>query len=620
MLDDNLSFLMKRDEKNRKVYLYNFKGELIFSLEVAAFYTLRVISKGIIRYYDEKRVLYIDYNGKVLMDNDKSLYGMNVDRLLSTREFTYQDAKDMLCRSKRYAFLKGFKVDEVYQRFIRLTSKVGVIICNYAGKIIIDTREARYCYVGKIPKESTAEIVEVGVFDDDLNKTYGYFDLGEEKEIVEPKHLYVLPWISSGFLIDYREAAYVIREEEKINFYKVERQIIKDKIRKILNLRLRGEYRNNYEGFIEYVLKEFDWLQREEAEADDLFFQIEKVRKIDKNTYLFWSGCNVYLAFKKRQAKWEYRLIGECYKFSSLVDKNINMLVFDDCIDEDRYIRALAGYKIDKGNMEKVNIFSKLMREYNEINTITRVEIPVTSSFRPSLKEANTRSLGESSMGLKTGSKEEIIVRDTFKDLVQMGVKAGEKKLGVSASREDRRQKIYIRKIEEISRDGNILWGDFYNLGEGIMDRWSNRLIINLDYVIKRLDFNGNYVVEMSVGGGDKDFLMHPRKGVLIGPVQEIGDFYKGMYIVRNNEKYYGYDENGELVVREADNIKWIRKFMVNGRGFVDSYHEVLQVTNAGFVYIIEDNKDYLIRQPFDNKELWQLLEEGPTLKLEKNR
>ena len=154
-----------------------------------------------------------------------------------------------------------------------------------------------------------------------------------------------------------------------------------------------------------------------------------------------------------------------------------------------------------------------------------------------------------------------------------MGVKAGEKKLGVNASREDRRQKIYIRKIEEISRDGNILWGDFYNLGEGIMDRWSNRLIINLDYVIKRLDFNGNYVVEMSVGGGDKDFLMHPRKGVLIGPVQEIGDFYKGMYIVRNNEKYYGYDENGELVVREADNIKWIRKFMVNGRGFVDSYH-----------------------------------------------
>lgn len=627
--NDEKHYFIDDERKN----LYNLLGDVIFCSENL------LSSIKIIDYYDNfyrlddfDKTILVSFDGKVIYNLDETLYSKNIallfDRGLNSikknenYDLEYHNIVDMLKYRKKYEFLNTWKIDEIFENYMLLSNKNDQAYYRFDGSLVLDTINNDYVTLGRI--YSSDNIITVSRYDGNLINNYGYYSLDRGYEIEPTRNKKIYPWYQSG-LCGTKSFTYIIKDNGGFKSVK----------RKKHDFHIYGK--NKY----------------------------DSINKISDNAYQVYD-CLYF----KENGEWNFVSLSMYHidyydKFDFLVGNPYGL-----CLEDDYYLEkeglpnvkyALEPKKSSNEgycwfDLKLSNLMVQIMKNYSKPKLTTSKNSTLTlekSSFVPSIGMKTNSMLLENSKELAI--LEDKDVDTALKVLIDSGV-ITERQAQSLILKDDKKQEIQVARKDEIigedfydskgyyhfaditkilgfSEDGSIVWVKAKSSGiaskkesenakifDVILDRKTQKVVSNPDYRVVNLDASGNFIVERKENASSRMYLLNSRRGTLISSKIEIQSPKYGIYIAHDeNGKYQAYNVDGEEVIKKVDKLDWQDKYFVSEKGRLLKKDSVLKLENFGYVYLLEEDGDKLIRIPQNNLDLLDLLyDDQKTLELKK--
>lgn len=567
--------------------LYNFNGELIDTkIRYKDKENVKKITDRIIKVKDKYVCLSKDEKGdflsikqseqiNILLDNDfdnlyygnennsKKYHGYDRNRPIKSLSEESKNKLFYLIYSKETPQYCSKKIYSVSDKYIGVVDNGEKTYYDINGNKLLSTLDGDYCYIGRIPYvEDERNIIVIGKYDEYFRILYGYYDLDNKEELLEPQYLQADDWIGyfglvmdGKYMVDYRGKK--INSENLIGKYITSYAPIIKLIKLNDDKYIAKYFINNYYNVYAYLL--FSISENKIDILSENFFDY-KYSNID-NTYYVQTNYPQYYYENGRilnnsRENWKKMLLSG--EFISIISRDYS---------------------------KNSNI--------NDIKPLSYLEKNLNSSFLlPQGSDFENNALVKSKRLPK-----ELTVNNINQNALTF-VEDSKLSYGTRNDAPNDNLDHDIIEICQIGNNGSIIVRDFYHHLYAINK--NGKLLFPSTTLPQKIDENGNIILLLEK---ERKALIDESSNIIIGPSNEIisGD---NAYIVKLGGKAQLYNSKGEPISYLADNQNWISKYYITENGIVKKSSEKLIVTNLECDYLIDDNGDIIIKESEKLKEI----------------
>lgn len=496
-----------------------------------------------------------------------------------------------LSNGKTFPFLEQ-KVQFCKDGYICTTNKEKLCYYNDIGDKLLDSDQDNYFFIDDKFEvlEDKRHIIIVGKIGKNLNRYYGYYDLDNKCEIGTISYSGALPWMGYGgcvidskdniFFIDSQGKSYLSTKSQEDNF----------------PLKSIGRY---------YRVKDYIADIRDNYDFNKCYYIAHSLKKIQENIYILKYRYKASKEYEYKYPEKAYALFqiqnGQIPKISKLYH-HISLFSLRD--------KIFLATKSKNGEVVKLTFDGKEMPinfSKATLNPIDSSVYPTNESLQNSLflEESYKKILQIPSSEIKKKKQEMIATHKQYLETLQeISFESCAKTINSKI------QNLWFANQEGLAilrdSDNYILYqvgGNFFAYGNAVKDC--------------ALDKYEHIIIEFKYNHAYRQILIDKAGKMLIGLSKKIelkSDENNDYYIVtRCDEKKQAFDINAVPLTIPCDDIQFINKYYVTKGGRIQRIEKRMSTEMCGYSYLLDDDKDYIIHE---NTEYKEVLEEAKKLAL----